>query len=72
MPNTDNRRYKILEQGTTGYSVINDAVDLTREECDKKLDELVYLGANPNTLKVVLNDDERYPSPTDPGYFPIE
>jgi len=66
----DNKIYKIVELGTTGYSVIADAMDLKRADCDKKLQELIYLGANPNTLKVVLNDDPRYPSPKDKGYFP--
>ena len=72
MPETDNNRYKIIEQDTTGWSVIPEAQNLTREDCDVKLNEYVRLGANPNSLKAVLQDDTRFPSsPDDPGYLPV-
>ena len=72
MPATDNNRYKIIEQDTTGWSVIPEAQNLTREDCDVKLNEYVRLGANPNSLKAVLQDDTRFPSsPADPGYLPV-
>ena len=72
MPETDNNRYKIIEQDTTGWSVIPEAQNLTREDCDVKLNEYVRLGANPNSLKAVLQDDTRLPSsPADHGYLPV-
>ena len=72
MPETDNNRYKIIELDTTGWQVIAEAQNLTREDCDVKLNEFVRLGANPNSLKAVLQDDNRIPNlPTDKGYFPV-
>ena len=32
MPETDNNRYKLIEQGTTGWSVIPEAQNLTKDE----------------------------------------
>jgi|TARA_R100000329_G_C7569031_1_gene201350 hypothetical protein len=72
MPTSDTNRYKIIEQDTTGWSVVPEAQNLTKEECDVKLNEFVRLGANPNALKAVLQDDRRFPNPpTDPGYIPV-
>ena len=72
MPTSATNRYKIIEQDTTGWSVIPEAQNLTKEECDVKLNEYVRLGANPNSLKAVLQDDTRFPSsPADPGYLPV-
>ena len=72
MPQTDNNRYKILELDTTGWQVIAEAQNLTKEECDVKLNEFMRLGANPNALKAVLQDDRRFPNhPNDPGYIPV-
>ena len=65
-------RYKIIEQDTTGWSVIPEAQNLTKDECDVKLNEYVRLGANPNSLKAVLQDDRRFPNPsTDKGFIPV-
>ena len=72
MPTSDTNRYKIIEQDTTGWSVIPEAQNLTKEECDVKLNEFVRLGANPNALKAVLQDDRRFPNPpTDKGFIPV-
>ena len=72
MPETDNNRYKIIELDTTGWQVIAEAQNLTKEDCDEKLNEFVRLGANPNALKAVLQDDRRFPNPpNNPGYIPI-
>ena len=35
MPETDNNRYKILEQDTTGWNVVAEAQNLTKEELNK-------------------------------------
>ena len=72
MPETDNNRYKIIELDTTGWQVIAEAQNLTKEDCDVKLNEFVRLGANPNSLKAVLQDDRRFPNPpTDKGFIPV-
>ena len=55
-----NRRFKIVELDTTGWNHIPEAVNLTKEQCDNKLQEYIRNGATPNTLKVVLNDDPKY------------
>ena len=72
MPETDNNRYKIIELDTTGWQVIAEAQNLTKEDCDVKLNEFVRLGANPNSLKAVLQEDKTFPNPsTDPGFIPV-
>ena len=70
MPETDNNRYKILELDTTGWQVIAEAQNLTKEDCDVKLNEFMRLGAN--SLKAVLQDDKRFPNPpTVKGFIPV-
>ena len=68
----DDKRYKILERVTTGWHLIsNNADELTKEECDKMLKELVDQGQNPGDLKAVLQEDPRYPTQKpDPGFIP--
>ena len=68
----DDKKYKILERITTGWHLIaNNADELTKEECNKMLQELVDQGQNPGDLKAVLKDDTRYPTEKqDPGYIP--
>ena len=68
----DQKKWKILERITTGWSLItNNAHHLSKEECDKMLKEFVDQGQNPNDLKAVLQDDPRYPTKdVDPGYIP--
>ena len=57
------RRYKIMNQTTMGWTLIADqAQNLTKEECDKMLDNVLKAGANPQYLKVAAQDDPRYPN----------
>ena len=69
---TEAKKYKILERITTGWVLIAaDADELTKEDCDRKLQEYVDGGQNPIDLKAVLQDDPRYPTEKiDPGYVP--
>ena len=69
---TEEKRWKILERVTTGWHLIaNNADELTKEECDKMLKELVEQGQNPGDLKAVTQDDPRFPTEkADPGYIP--
>ena len=69
---TDVKKYKILERITTGWVLIAaDADELSKEDCDRKLQEYVDSGQNPGDLKAVLQDDPRYPTEKiDPGYIP--
>ena len=66
------KKYKILERVTTGWHLIaNNADDLTKEDCDRMLQDLVNQGQNPGDLKAVLQDDPRYPTEKgDPGFIP--
>ena len=68
----DDKKYKILERITTGWVLIAaDADELSKEDCDRKLQEYVDGGQNPIDLKAVLQEDPRYPTEKiDPGYIP--
>ena len=68
----DDKKYKILERVTTGWHLIsNNADELSKEDCDKMLQELVDQGQNPGDLKAVSQDDPRFPTvKQDPGYIP--
>ena len=68
----DDKKYKILERITTGWVLIAaNSYELTKEYCDRKLQEYVDGGQNPGDLKAVLQDDPRYPTEKiDPGYIP--
>ena len=68
----DAKKYKILERITTGWVLIAaDADELSKEDCDRKLQEYVDGGQNPIDLKAVLQEDPRYPTQKiDPGYIP--
>ena len=58
------RRYKIMNQTTMGWTLIADqAQNLTKEECDKMLDNVLKAGANPQYIKVVANNDPKYIDP---------
>lgn len=69
---TDNRRYKILELATQGWSLIdNEYQNLTRAECDAKLRHLTENGVAPDRIKVAAQDDPRYASAeVDAGWIP--
>tara|TARA_B100001250_G_scaffold69337_1_gene55655 strand:+ start:369 stop:590 length:222 start_codon:yes stop_codon:yes gene_type:complete len=68
----DDKKFKILERVTTGWHLIaNNADELTKEDCDRMLQDLVNQGQNPGDLKAVLQDDPRYPTvKQDAGYIP--
>ena len=39
----DDRRYKIMNESTTGWVLIDDkAQNLTKDECDKWIDKLLF------------------------------
>ena len=58
------RRYKIMTETTMGWTLIADeAQNLTKEQCDKMLDDALKAGANPQYIKVVANNDPRYINP---------
>ena len=47
-----------------GWTLIADqAQNLTKEECDKMLDNVLKAGANPQYIKVVANNDPKYIDP---------
>ena len=59
----DERRYKIMNESTTGWVLINDkAENLTKQECDKWISDLLNAGANPNYFKIAAQNDPRYPN----------
>ena len=69
----DERRYKILELATQGWSLIDKkAQNLTRAQCDEKLQEYVNNGIAPNRLKVARQGDPKYGDNIDPeeGFIP--
>ena len=73
MPETDTRRFRIVEIDTTGWNPIPEAVNLSKEQCDTELNEFIRNGAAPSTLKVVLDSDPKYQFDTkNKGYFPVE
>ena len=55
------RRYKVMTETTMGWTLIAaEAQNLTKEECDKWIADLLQGGANPNYFKVVANNDPKY------------
>ena len=59
----DERRYKIMNESTTGWVLINDkAENLTKQEWDKWISDLLNAGANPNYFKIAAQNDPRYPN----------
>ena len=58
------RRYKVMTETTMGWTLIADeAQNLTKEECDKFLDNALKAGANPQYIKVVADIDPKYIDP---------
>ena len=50
-----------MNQTTMGWTLFADqAQNLTKEECDKWIQDLLKGGANPNYFKVVANNDPKY------------
>ena len=59
----DEKRYKIMNESTTSWVLIDDkAQNLTKEECDKWIDDLLVRGANPNYFKIAIQNDPNYPT----------
>ncbi len=55
------RRYKVMTETTMGWTLIADeAQNLTKEECDKFLNNALKAGANPQFIKVVASNDPKY------------
>ena len=63
--------YKVLELSTQGWSLIeNNAQNLTSEQADAKIQESLGSGVAPNRLKIVVQDDPRYPTTNTTGWVP--
>ena len=65
--------YKVMELSTQGWSLIDKkAQNLTRAQCDEKLQEYVNNGIAPNRLKVARQGDPKYGDNIDPeeGFIP--
>ena len=51
---TDSKRYQLLELMTEGWGQVDqDANNMTKEQCDQKLQDYIGNGVPPNRLKVV-------------------
>ena len=65
--------YKVLELSTQGLSLIeNNAQNLTNVQADAKIQESLESGTAPDRLKIVVQDDPRYPTDVDPGWLPAD
>ena len=52
---SEEKRWKIVELSTNGWTVIDpDATNLTKEDCDKKLEVYLQQGIAPNRLQLSL------------------
>ena len=69
----EEKRYKVLELSTQGWSLIeNNAQNLTSKQADVKIQESLDSGVAPNRLKIVVQNDPRYPTDVDPGWCPTD
>ena len=51
-----------MNESTTSWVLIDDkAQNLTKQECDKWINDLLIGGANPNYFKIAAQNDPRYP-----------
>ena len=67
----EEKRYKVLELSTQGWSLIeNNAQNLTSEQADVRIQESLGNGTAPNRLKIVKQDDPRYPTTNNAGWVP--
>ena len=58
LPEKMEKLYRIEEQYTAGWTLIDpSASKLTREQCDRLLQEYLERGYNPNDLRAVLDVD---------------
>ena len=63
--------YKVLELSTQVWQLIeNNAQNLTNVQADAKIQESLESGTAPERLKIVVQDDPRYPTKVDPGWLP--
>ena len=69
----EEKRYKVLELSTQGWSLIeNNAQNLTTAQADAKIQESLESGTAPDRLKIVVQDDPRYPTDVNPGWVPTD
>ena len=53
--------YKLIEQSTAGWTELGGKyVSLTKDQCDFYIKELVGAGVNPNDLRAVDTNDNRF------------
>ena len=66
------KEYKILNLASNGWNLVDDsALNLTKEQASKKFWDLVNGGENPDRLKIVWQEDPRYPTKdASSGYVP--
>ena len=65
--------YKVLELSTQGWSLMeNDSQNLTSKQADARIQESLESGTAPDRLKIVVQDDPRYPTDVDPGWLPTD
>ena len=63
--------YKVMELSTQGWSLMeNNAQNLTNVQADAKIQESLESGTAPDRLKIVVQDDPRYPTQVDRGWLP--
>ena len=63
--------YKVMELSTQGWSLMeNNAQNLTNVQADAKIQESLESGTAPDRLKIVVQDDPRYPTKVDPDWLP--
>ena len=69
---TELKEYKILQNASNGWFLIDDsAIHLNREQATEKYWHYINSGENPNDLKIVWQDDPRYPTlEPRPGFIP--
>ena len=65
--------YKVMELSTQGWSLIeNNAQNLTTVQADAIVQESLESGIAPDRLKIVLQNDSRYPTEVKPGWLPTD
>ena len=53
--------YRIEEQSTTGWTELGGKyVNLNKDQCDSYIQELVGAGVNPNDIRAVDTNDNRF------------
>ena len=65
--------YKVMELSTQGWSLMeNDSQNLTSQQADARIQESLESGTAPDRLKIVVQDDPRYPTDVNPGWVPTD